>query len=145
MEEIADNESLANGIRPGSRRKCADSLTTAGRILFACLCICQPSPGQVLASQNKVTAKAQEVLVPATGVDEHGEPILDLTQKDFPAFDNGVEQPIDHGEMGGESPTVALFPKTSSNIEMMAPVMASMGSILTEAVMAMNGEAAVHT
>jgi hypothetical protein len=71
--------------------------------------------------------------------------VLDLTQRDFHVFDNGVEQTIDRWDMGGDPLAVALVIETSSHIAMMAPVIHGMGSIFTETVMALNGEAAVIT
>ena len=71
--------------------------------------------------------------------------MLDLTQKDFRVFDNGVEQTINHWEMGGDPLAVALVIETSSHISMMAPVIHGMGSIFTETVMALSGKATVIT
>lgn len=104
-----------------------------------------PVLGQNSGGQSKIKVKATEVVVPVTAVDAHGEPILDIAQKDFHVFDNGAEQKIDRWEMGGDPLAVALVIETSSHIEMMAPVIHSMGIIFTETVMAMNGEAAVIT
>jgi VWFA-related protein len=78
-------------------------------------------------------------------LDKQGGPVLDLAQKDFHVFDNGVEQTVDHWDMGGDPLAVALVIETSSHIAMMAPVIHGMGSIFTETVMALNGEAAVIT
>lgn len=78
-------------------------------------------------------------------LDNRGEPVLDLAQNDFHVFDNGVEQTIDHWDLGGDPLAVALVIETSSHIRMMAPVIRGMGSIFTETVMALNGEAAVIT
>ena len=90
-------------------------------------------------------AYAEEVIAPVTVLDKRGGPVLDLTQKDFHVFDNGVEQTIDHWDLGGDPLAVALVIETSSHIAMMAPVIRGMGSIFTETVMALNGEAAVMT
>jgi hypothetical protein len=78
-------------------------------------------------------------------LNDQGELVLDLAQKDFHVFDNGVEQSIDHWDLGGDSLAVALVLETSSHIQMMAPVIRGMGSIFTETVMALSGEAAVIT
>ena len=98
------------------------------------------TPGQ---SQNKIQVHTEEVIAPVTVLDKGGAPVLDLTQEDFHVFDNGVEQTIDHWDLGGDPLAVALVVETSSRIKMMAPVIHDMGSIFTEAVMAFNGEAAV--
>jgi VWFA-related protein len=96
-------------------------------------------------AQNKIRVYTEEVIAPVTVLDKQGAPVLDLTQKDFHVFDNGVEQTIDHWDMGGDPLAVALVIETSSHIAMMAPVIHGMGSIFTETVMALNGEAAVIT
>jgi VWFA-related protein len=101
--------------------------------------------GQTSSDQSKIRVKSAEVVVPVTVVNAQGEPILDLAQRDFQAFDNGAEQTIDHWEMGGGPLAVALVIETSSHIQMMAPVVHGMGIIFTETVMAMNGEAAIIT
>jgi VWFA-related protein len=96
-------------------------------------------------AQNKIQVHTEEVIAPVTVLDKRGGPVLDLSQKDFHVFDNGVEQTIDHWDMGGDPLAVALVIETSSHIAMMAPVIHGMGSIFTETVMALNGEAAVIT
>ena len=89
--------------------------------------------------------RTEEVIAPVTVLDKQGGPVLDLSQKDFHVFDNGVEQTIDHWDMGGDPLAVAMVIETSSHIAMMAPVIHGMGSIFTETVMALNGEAVVIT
>ena len=96
-------------------------------------------------AQNKIQVHTEEVIAPVTVLNARGEPVLDLTQRDFHVFDNGVEQTIDRWDMGGDPLAVALVIETSSHIAMMAPVIHGMGSIFTETVMALNGEAAVIT
>jgi VWFA-related protein len=93
--------------------------------------------------QNKIQVHAEEVIAPVTVLNLRGEPVLDLTQKDFQVFDNGVEQTIDHWDLGGDPLAVALVIETSSHIAMMSSVIHGMASIFTETVMAPNGEAAV--
>lgn len=80
-----------------------------------------------------------------TVTDRSGEFILDLSQKDFRVFDDGAEQNIDQWDLGGDPLAVALVIETSSRLGGMAPVIHSMGSIFTETVMALDGEAAVIT
>lgn len=96
-------------------------------------------------AQNKIRVYTSEVIAPVTVTDKRGELLLDLEQKDFHIFDNGVEQKIVHWDLGGDPLAVALVIETSSHIQMMAPVIRGMGSIFTETVMALNGEAAVIT
>ncbi len=94
---------------------------------------------------NKIRVHTEEVIAPVMVLDKQGAPVLDLTQKDFHVFDNGVEQTINHWDMGGDPLAVALVIETSSHIAMMAPVIHDMASIFTETVMALNGEAVVIT
>ena len=70
---------------------------------------------------------------------------MDLAQKDFHVFDNGVEQKIMRWDLDGDPLEVALVIETSAHIRMMAPVIHGMGSLFTENVMALDGEAAVIT
>jgi VWFA-related protein len=89
--------------------------------------------------------QTNEVVAAVTVLNKHGDLVLDLAQSDFHLYDNGVEQTIDHWDLGGDPLAVALVIETSSHIQMMAPVIHGMGSIFTETVMALNGEAAVIT
>jgi hypothetical protein len=94
---------------------------------------------------SEIHVYTNEVIAPVTVLDKRGQFVLDLEQKDFRVFDNGVEQKIDHWDVGGDSLAVTLLLETSSHLEMMAPVIQSLGSIFGETVMALNGEAAVLT
>ena len=94
---------------------------------------------------SEIHVYTNEVIAPVTVLDKRGQFVLDLEQKDFRVFDNGVEQKIDHWDVGGDSLAVTLVLETSSHLEMMAPVIRSLGSIFGETVMALNGEAAVLT
>jgi VWFA-related protein len=94
---------------------------------------------------NEIHVYTNEVIAPVTVLDKRGQFVLDLEQKDFHVFDNGVEQRIVHWDLGGDPLAVAVVIETSSHIERMAPVIRGMGSIFTETVMALNGEAAVIT
>jgi VWFA-related protein len=105
----------------------------------------KPAQEGLPVSQKKIRVSTNEVIVPVTVLNDQGELVLDLAQKDFHVFDNGVEQSIDHWDLGGDPLAVALVLETSSHIQMMAPVIRGMGSIFTETVMALSGEAAVIT
>jgi VWFA-related protein len=100
---------------------------------------------QLLQSQEKIRTRVNEVIVPVTVTNKSGNLILDLSQKDFRIFDNGVEQSITAWDLGGDPLAVALVIETSSRIQPMAPAIYRMSSIFTESVMALNGEAAVIT
>jgi len=94
---------------------------------------------------SEIHVYTNEVIAPVTVLDKRGQFVLDLEQKDFRVFDNGVEQKIDHWDLGGDPLSVALVIETSTHIQGMAPVIRGMGSIFTETVMAFDGEAAVIT
>jgi Ca-activated chloride channel homolog len=96
-------------------------------------------------SKEKIRVVTNEVIVPVTVVDQSGEFVLDLSQKDFHVFDDGVEQTIEHWDLGGDPLSVVLVLETSSRIRALASVIHSLGSIFTETAMALDGEAAVVT
>jgi hypothetical protein len=96
-------------------------------------------------AQKKIRVYSDEVIAPVTVLNDRGELVLDLTEKDFHVFDNGVDQPIDHWDLGGDRLAVALVLETSSHIQMMARVIRGVGIVFTETVMALSGEAAVIT
>jgi VWFA-related protein len=97
------------------------------------------------STKGQIRVVTNEVIVPVTATDRSGDFLLDIPQKEFHVFDDGVEQTIDHWDLGGEPLAVAFLIETSSHIEMMAPVIRGVGRIFTETVMALNGEAAVIT
>lgn len=92
-----------------------------------------------------IRVQTNEVVVPVTVTDPDGELVLDLYPSDFHVFDDGVEQKIDHWDLGGDPLAVALVLETSSRADSMIPAIQSLGSIFTETVMALNGKAAVIT
>ena len=95
--------------------------------------------------EHAIKVRVNEVIVPVTVLDSKGEMILNLTKDKFHIFDNGAEQEIGQFDLGGDPLAVALVIETSSHLQAMAPVIRSMGSIFTETVMALDGEAALIT
>jgi VWFA-related protein len=96
-------------------------------------------------SNGPIRVTTKEVTVPVTVTDRHGEAVLDLSQNDFHVFDDGIEQQIDHWELGGNPLAVAVVIETSSRLQAMMPVIHGMGAVFTQTVMALDGEAAVIT
>jgi VWFA-related protein len=94
---------------------------------------------------NQVRVTTNEVIVPVTLTDSSGEFVLNLAQKDFRVYEDGIEQTINSWELGGDPLAVALLIETSSRLSAMAPVVHSTSSIFTATVMALSGEAAVVT
>src|SRR6202021_791020 len=80
-------------------------------------------------SQNEIRVYTNEVIAPVTVLNKRGQLVLDLEEKDFHIFDNGVEQKIVHWDLGGDPLAVALVIETSSHIQGLAPVIRGMGSI----------------
>ena len=86
-----------------------------------------------------------EVIVPVTVTDKKGELVLDLAQTDFHVFDKGVEQTINRFDVDADPLAVALVIDANLRLQAMAPVIHGMGTIFTQTVMALSGEAAVIT
>ena len=96
-------------------------------------------------SKDQIRVVTTEVIAPVTVTDPTGEFVLDLAQNDFNVFDDGIEQTIDHWDLGGDPLAVVLVLEASSRPHAMIPVIHSLGSIFTETAMALDGEAAVIT
>jgi VWFA-related protein len=114
-----------------------------------CVTLVEPARSQSHSkappANSEIRVVTNEIVVPVTVVDSHGEFVLDLEEKDFHIYDDGAEQTIDHCDLGGDPLSVALLIETSSRLQALAPVIHGMGSIFTETVMALDGHAAVIT
>ena len=102
----------------------------------------QANPG---TPASTIRTQVNEVTTPVTVVDKHGNFILDLQQKDFHVFDNGAEQHIDRWGLDDHPLALALVIETSSHVDMMEREIRSNGIVVTETLMAEDGEAAVIT
>ena len=106
-----------------------------------------PKPGVPIQQPPKekpeIRVKVDLVNTPVTVRDSTGELVLDLTQRDFRVFDNGVEQRIEHFDLGGDPLSVVLVVETSSRIEALLPAVRKTGIFLTQTVLGPTGEAAV--
>jgi VWFA-related protein len=100
-----------------------------------------PRPAQKVRAAVRV--RVNLVNTPVTVSDDKGELVLDLTEKDFHVFDNGVEQQITHFDLGGDPLAVALVVETSSRIEALLPAVRRTGIVFTQTVMAQTADAAV--
>ena len=111
----------------------------------------QPSPDarpeqSPPAEQQKhaIRARVTEITAPVIVRDPRtGEMILTLTKDDFRVYDNGVQQKIDHFDLGGDSLSIVLAVETSSHVEPMLPAIRQAGIVFTEAVMGQSAEATV--
>jgi VWFA-related protein len=97
------------------------------------------------APKHRLRVVTNEVVVPVTVTDPNGEFVLDLLPQDFHLFDDGVPQKIDRWDLGDQPLAVVLVLQTSDRAQSMIPAIHSLGSIFTETVMALDGEAAVIT
>jgi VWFA-related protein len=96
-------------------------------------------------TQEQIRVVTNEVSLAVTATNLHGAFVVDLAQRDFRVFDDGVEQVIDRWDLAGDPLSVALVIETSSRVRAAAPAIHGIASIFTETVMAMDGEAAVIT
>jgi VWFA-related protein len=94
-------------------------------------------------NRSTIRVRTNEVTAPVTVLDRQGEMVMDLAQKDFHVFDNGVEQPIDHWDLGGDALSVALVVEASSHIAPLLPAVHQTAIVFTQTVMAQTGRAAV--
>ncbi|MGH9745268.1 MAG: VWA domain-containing protein [Candidatus Acidiferrales bacterium] len=87
--------------------------------------------------------RVTEVTTPVTVRNASGEMLLDIPKESFHIFDNGVEQKIEHFDLGANSLSIALVVETSSHIDPMFPSVKQMGLVFTETVMAQTSEVAI--
>src|SRR5271169_7039070 len=85
-------------------------------------------PAEELA-KRAIRVRVTEVVAPVTVRDPKGEIVFTLTKDKFHVFDNGVEQKIDHFDLGGDSLSIVLVVETSSHIEPMFPAVKHTGII----------------
>jgi VWFA-related protein len=105
-----------------------------------------PQPGapvQQAPPQPKIGVRVTLVNTPVTVRDSKGDMVDNLNAKDFRITDNGVEQRITHFDLGGDALSLVILVETSSRIAPLLPQVRKAGILLTETVMAANGEAAV--
>ena len=99
----------------------------------------QPPPPE----KAQIKVKVDLVSTPVTVRDKSGEMVMDLEQKDFRVFDNGVEQRVEDYDLGGDPISLVIVAETSSRIEALLPAVRRTGILLTETVLGQTGEAAV--
>ncbi|HTP44519.1 MAG TPA: VWA domain-containing protein, partial [Candidatus Acidoferrum sp.] len=93
--------------------------------------------------KRTIRVRVNEVTAPVTVRDASGEMLLDIPKESFHIFDNGVEQKIEHFDLGASSLSIVLVVETSSHIDPMFPSVKRMGIVFTETVMAQTSEVAV--
>jgi VWFA-related protein len=105
-----------------------------------------PQPGAAIQQappQPKIGVRVTLVNTPVTVRDSKGNMVDTLNAKDFRITDNGVEQRITHFDLGGDALSLVILVETSSRIAPLLPQVRKAGILLSETVMAANGEAAV--
>ena len=105
-----------------------------------------PQPGaqvQQPPQQPKIGVRVTLVNTPVTVRDAKGQMVDNLVANDFRITDNGVAQKITHFDLGGDALSLVILVETSSRIAPLLPEVRKTGILLTETVMAVNGEAAV--
>jgi VWFA-related protein len=104
----------------------------------------QPNaPIQQAPPQPKIGVRVTLVNTPVTVRDSKGDMVDNLNAKDFRITDNGVEQRITHFDLGGDALSLVILVETSSRIAPLLPQVRKAGILVSETVMAANGEAAV--
>lgn len=103
----------------------------------------QPEPISPQQRKRAIRVRVDEVTAPVTVRDASGEMVFDLKKDNFHVFDNGVEQNIDHFDLGGDPLSIVLAVEASSHIEPMLPAVRRTGIIFAQTVMGLTSEAAV--
>ena len=112
-----------------------------------------PKPGQAIQKgppqsaqkplDQSIRVRVDLVTAPVVVRNGQGELVLDLVEKNFRIFDNGVEQKLEAFDMGGAPLSVVVVMETSSRIEALFPALRRTGVLFTETVVGENGDAAV--
>ncbi|HEV2615932.1 MAG TPA: VWA domain-containing protein [Candidatus Acidoferrales bacterium] len=94
-------------------------------------------------AQKPFRVRVTLVTLPVAVSNNAGQPVLNLTQKDFQIFDDGLPQQISHFDQGGDPLSIVLVLETSPRVAPLLPEVSKTGIIFTQMVMAGTGEAAV--
>ncbi|MGH9709036.1 MAG: VWA domain-containing protein [Candidatus Acidiferrales bacterium] len=103
----------------------------------------QVKPGARPAQQKPFRVRVTLVTLPVAVSNNAGQPVLNLAQKDFQIFDDGLPQQITYFDQGGDPLSIVLVLETSSRVAPLLPEISKTGIIFTQMVMAGTGEAAV--
>lgn len=95
------------------------------------------------AQAPKIRTQVNEVTTPVTVTDKKGRFLLDIPEKEFHVFDNGVEQHINRWGVETQRLDIAIVVESSGHVSMMAPTIHKSAIIMTQMLMAISGEAAV--
>jgi VWFA-related protein len=90
-----------------------------------------------------IRVRVAEVRAPVVVVDNKGEPVLDLEQKDFRVFDDGAAQTIVSFDLGDEPLSAVLVFETSARIAPLLSAVQKSAIVFTQTIVGPSGEAAV--
>lgn len=104
-----------------------------------------PKPGVPVQQPPEGTIRARVTLVraPVVVIGAKGQPVLDLQQKDFHIYDDGVAQTIESMDLGGEQVSAVLVFETSSRVASLLPAIQKSAIVFTETVVGPSGHGAV--
>jgi VWFA-related protein len=104
-----------------------------------------PQPGTPVQQPPPGTIRVRVALVtdPVVVFDGKGQPVLDLQQKDFHVYDDGVEQMIESFDLGGQELSAVLLFETSARIAPLLPTIQKSAIIFTQTIVGPSGQAAV--
>lgn len=93
--------------------------------------------------QSRLKVHVALVNTPVTVRDATGRMVHDLDAKNFVVTDNGVTQQITHFDLGGDPLSLVILIETSSRIDALFPEIRKTGTLFTQPVMGLSGEAAI--
>jgi len=110
----------------------------------------QAPPGPIAPPANiqpprkpTVRVNVDWVTTPVTVRNSKGELVLNLAEKDFRVLEDGVEQKIEHFDLGGDPLSVVVVVENSSRVEPLLPAVRKTGILLSQAVMPGDVQAAL--
>jgi len=95
--------------------------------------------------KSAVRVNVDWVSTPVTVRNSKGELELSLAQKDFRVFEDGVEQKIEHFDLGGDPLSVVIIVENSSRVAPLLPAVRSTGILFSQDVMPGDVRAALLT
>jgi VWFA-related protein len=103
-----------------------------------------PAPTQIQAApKSNVRVTVEWVSAPVTVRNSKGELDLALQEKDFRVFQDGVEQKIEHFDLGGGPLSIVIVVENSSRVEPLLPAVRNTGILFSQDVMPGDVQAAV--
>jgi VWFA-related protein len=95
------------------------------------------------APEGTIRVRVELVRAPVVVIDDKGEPVLNLQQKEFHVVDEGADQTIESFDLGGEPISAVLVFETSSRIAPLLPAVRKSAIVFTQTVVGPSGQGAV--